>query len=845
MEDINFNKFVCYILNCISATEDTKVTIFYIDKTLKKSPYDADKSKVDFKTLKYTYEDDAAANRAGANLINNIVAADIPHTILNGDTSDIRKYFNIKQELSYITDAADSKKLNVPQSIFQAFNFIKVFFDAKSWYLQQYKNLQNPISRSNFNFGHDGSMYGGFDIKYDNANKNVADTASYNKFLGNVLKDFIYMITNNTDKIENFDVTTLYVLSKINYYLAKRYAVLSIKNNPTEFYEALNQYSQATAYDNSFFNNFTYYTKEIDDKDYPRYYQKEILELLKTGRPTEDNDVLSYLLTTETNKKIDPIADQITYDNFNKNLKRTEIYKSLFTNEKLFEYNHNEIEKKFNDINSFIDHIKNYNDTYRYKNIDKDKITDIRDEIKIEETEFKYHATDIKNVLVNLTTATIAAITIIKKNMVEIAGAANAARAGTTATGKVDADFTDGAEAAIGADAITIIQIAAAAGGATLKSYGAGAVAGVRFDIDAVINAAKAACDAAAAGGAAGSIKDKAKASLNDDAKKSILKQLIINAIKNSTAIDDIKATVDAAVRAAATVSTAGAIAAFTVIAYIISYTEVITKLFDAENNRIKSDFIDIINIARMHIQNNVANINNINIQSEINTTVCSMSGIKKPFNDLIETINEYKSNHIAVLFKSIKRYIKKYSNNTFSSVYKSPTFTYSVTPINIRPLVYKRATETDLSNYAAQIASDSFINNNQLPTIPDFKSIDKVIGLLGGAPDINNSSNVYRTIFNKILNALNAKRIKLNDDDRDKVNTKLNDLEEIEQYLKSTLSDYAKYASVTHQKGTMVGYNDVRDFLNDYENKLREYNKKSASVVRFIGRLTPYLYSH
>ena len=189
--------------------------------------------------------------------------------------------------------------------------------------------------------------------------------------------------------------------------------------------------------------------------------------------------------------------------------------------------------------------------------------------------------------------------------------------------------------------------------------------------------------------------------------------------------------------------------------------------------------------------------------------------------------------------------YIKKYSNNTFSSVYQSPTFTYSVTPINIRPLVYKRATETDLSNYAAQIASDSFINNNQLPTIPDFKSIDKVIGLLGGAPDINNSSNVYRTIFNKILNALNAKRIKLNDDDRDKVNTKLNDLEEIEQYLKSTLSDYAKYASVTHQKGTMVGYNDVKDFLNDYENKLREYNKKSASVVRFIGRLTPYLYSH
>ena len=96
-----------------------------------------------------------------------------------------------------------------------------------------------------------------------------------------------------------------------------------------------------------------------------------------------------------------------------------------------------------------------------------------------------------------------------------------------------------------------------------------------------------------------------------------------------------------------------------------------------------------------------------------------------------------------------------------------------------------------------------------------------------------------------QIMESKKVMTVAFYEDNRDKVNTKLNDLEEIEQYLKSTLSDYAKYASVTHQKGTMVGYNDVKDFLNDYENKLREYNKKSASVVRFIGRLTPYLYSH
>lgn len=753
MEDINFNKFVCYILNCISATENNKFTIFYIDKTLKKTAYDGDQSKVNFKTLKYTYETDAAANRDGANPIINIdAAADIPHTILNGDTSDIRKYFNIKEVASYVTNEANANQLNVSKSIFKAFNMIKVFFDAKNWYLQQYRNLQNQLSNSKFNFDHNESMYGGFNIKYDNTNKNVTDDASYNKFLGNVLKDFIYMITNNTDKIANFDVTTLYVLSKINYYLAKRYAVLSIKNNPDEFYEALNQYSKISAFNNSFFNNFTYYTKEIDDKNYPRYYQREILKLLNVGRLTEDDkDVLSYFLVKENNLDIPNMTDNTSLNNIIAFNNYSTQYKSYFENN--IQY-----------INTYINFVSDYELINKIRNCIIDISQNRQDTVKyvvFAAAAAADAAADADAVAV----ATDTAITQYQNNF-------------NTVISKYDFSRNNN-------EIKNTIKIVAAAAADAARAAAVNAAARARAGDEIV--AARANNAAAVAAAAA------------------------VNAAAADNAIND----------AIADGAPAG----------------------PAYNDYIKID-VYIRNIIIAYIKKIIRDADNI--KTSINTNECITLNIKDEINNnIIKKINEIKKYYIPMFFKTIKPYIKKYSNNTFSSVYQSPTFTYSVTPINIRPLVYKRATETDLSNYAAQIASDSFINSNQLPTIPDFKSIDKVIGLLGGAPDINNSSNVYRTIFNKILNALNAKRIKLNDGDREIVDKKLNDLEEIEQYLKSTLSDYAKYASVTHQKGTVVGNTEIRNFLNDYENKLREYNKKSASVVRFIGRLTPYLYSY
>lgn len=193
----------------------------------------------------------------------------------------------------------------------------------------------------------------------------------------------------------------------------------------------------------------------------------------------------------------------------------------------------------------------------------------------------------------------------------------------------------------------------------------------------------------------------------------------------------------------------------------------------------------------------------------------------------------------VVKLFNTIKPFLKKQP----TVFYQTPITTYTYNPTNIRPLIYRRASEYDLSNFATQIASDAFLNKNKLPVIYDFEKVTAPIAAVGGCSDVNNSSNVYRTIYVKILNILNAKRITLHGDDKTAIETKLNELEQTENYLKERLGDYAKYVSATQDKDTTIKYSDVQKFLNEYEDKIKEYNSNSAKIVRFISRLTPYLY--
>ena len=211
------------------------------------------------------------------------------------------------------------------------------------------------------------------------------------------------------------------------------------------------------------------------------------------------------------------------------------------------------------------------------------------------------------------------------------------------------------------------------------------------------------------------------------------------------------------------------------------------------------------------------------------------------------ETTNLFKSSDEAVvkLFNTIKPFLKKQP----TVFYQTPITTYTYNPTNIRPLIYRRASEYDLSNFATQIASDAFLNKNKLPVIYDFEKVMEPVtkasatGAVGGGSDVNNSSNVYRTIYVKILNILNAKRITLNGTDKTAIETKLNELEQTENYLKERLGDCAKYVSATQDKDKTIGYSDVQKFLNEYEDKIKKYNSDSAKIVRFISRLTPYLY--
>ena len=218
--------------------------------------------------------------------------------------------------------------------------------------------------------------------------------------------------------------------------------------------------------------------------------------------------------------------------------------------------------------------------------------------------------------------------------------------------------------------------------------------------------------------------------------------------------------------------------------------------------------------------------------------------------NDLDETKKLFNTDVKAVvrLFNTIKPFLKKQP----TVFYQTPITTYTYNPTNIRPLIYRRASEYDLSNFATQIASDAFLNKNKLPVIYDFKKIMEPVTkasatgvpvAVGGCSDVNNSSNVYRTIYVKILNILNAKRITLQKTDKEAIETKLNELEQTENYLKEQLGNYAKYVSATQDKDKTIGYSDVQKFLNEYEDKIKEYNSNTAKIIRFIGRLTPYLY--
>lgn len=251
-------------------------------------------------------------------------------------------------------------------------------------------------------------------------------------------------------------------------------------------------------------------------------------------------------------------------------------------------------------------------------------------------------------------------------------------------------------------------------------------------------------------------------------------------------------------------------------------------KVYDGQYNIDDSEY-------KEYYQKEILDIMNIRVDKITNKEDQNFNLCSNLFNISFDNSNY----NIIKLFNTIKPFLKKQP----TVFYQTPITTYTYNPTNIRPLIYRRASEYDLSNFATQIASDAFLNKNKLPVIYDFEKVTAPIAAVGGCSNVNNSSNVYRTIYVKILNILNAKRITLAEADKNAIEDKLNKLEQAERELKEQLGNYAKYVSATQDKDTTIDYSKVKQFLNKYEDKIKEYNSNTAKIVRFIGRLTPYLY--
>ena len=189
MEDTNFNKFICYILNYINAPDNRVVYINHENKFMQRN-YDNDggvlKSPVDYPSALDKSVNDAGIDAAlkieiaaGAARVAGVAADDVAAADANfkliTDLNNIKQYFNFKQLPKYII-GDNNKKLNVSKCIFNTFNLIKTYFDAKRWYLQQYQDFTN--SRSYLNSETTRTFYGGFNIVYDTTIEKVKDTTA-------------------------------------------------------------------------------------------------------------------------------------------------------------------------------------------------------------------------------------------------------------------------------------------------------------------------------------------------------------------------------------------------------------------------------------------------------------------------------------------------------------------------------------------------------------------------------------------------------------------------------------------------------------------------------------------
>ena len=192
------------------------------------------------------------------------------------------------------------------------------------------------------------------------------------------------------------------------------------------------------------------------------------------------------------------------------------------------------------------------------------------------------------------------------------------------------------------------------------------------------------------------------------------------------------------------------------------------------------------------------------------------------PFTNPI-TLDEYnvlqKGNvmFMTAVFKTIEKNLraKYYYPIKFKS--NVPRYTpYPVIPTkiaNIKDLLEKY----DISYLMNQHIIDQFFKVNTLKQIPKFKTIIKKSG---GSSDIN----IYCQMLLNIANKLKLKNISINERDITAFNNKMNKIETIKNELQELVNQVLKTKD--------------KDKINEYNNKLTEYNKENHNIIKFLNQL-------
>ena len=215
------------------------------------------------------------------------------------------------------------------------------------------------------------------------------------------------------------------------------------------------------------------------------------------------------------------------------------------------------------------------------------------------------------------------------------------------------------------------------------------------------------------------------------------------------------------------------------------------------------------------------------------NNYVISVGSIDTLFNKLQDDpfanpikLDEYKILQkgnlmfMSAVFKTIEKNLKAKYYYLIKFKSNVPRYTpYPVIPnkiANIKELFEKY----DINHLMNQHIINQFFKVNTLKQIPKFKLLTKS----GGSSDIN----IYHQMLLNIVNKLKLKNISINERDITAFNNKLNKIESI----KNELQELVNQVLITNDK----------DKINDYNNKLTEYNKENHNIIKFLNQLNKFI---